>query len=278
MRGDGGGDAARTCGVAFKPLINSGLGCRFTALRCVTTGWRNFLQYSRDFGRPLLLGASSKQPFALCASKFGVELLPEEYTVDISECGVGDRPCRHYIGCIRSRMYGEGMAQWLKPARASCPVKVLFAPDWRAGNPYQQLLADALGRQGVEVVFAPQVQGLFRLSKAAKAGGDFDVMHLHWPEAYFPLLRDKRDALRGRLCFSRLTSALRPLAVANRCGLHGGHNLYPHNGEHAAAGAARRSCGCGGGRSGRVPSGAQRRRPRRLFAGEFGVPETQGAA
>lgn len=103
-------------------------------------------------------------------------------------------------------------------------MKVLFAPDWRSGNAYQQLLAEALAKQGVEVVFAPQVQRLFRLKKVAQAVGDFDLLHLHWPEAYFPTLHDRRDALR-RWFFPldlRLALGQKPLVYT-------AHNLYPHN-------------------------------------------------
>lgn len=102
-------------------------------------------------------------------------------------------------------------------------MKVLFAPDWRAGNPYQQLLADALGRQGVEVAFAPQTHGLFRLTKAARAVGRFDLLHMHWPEAYFPPVKDHRDLLRRAFFPADLR-----LALAGRPLVYSGHNLYPH--------------------------------------------------
>ena len=46
--------------------------------------------------------------FALCSSKFGVELLPDEYNVRL-EKGVNNLPSRHYIGAIRHLMYSEGI-------------------------------------------------------------------------------------------------------------------------------------------------------------------------
>jgi hypothetical protein len=46
--------------------------------------------------------------YALCASKYGVELLPAEYDVRLAE-GIGSRPSRHYVGAIRHLMYSEGM-------------------------------------------------------------------------------------------------------------------------------------------------------------------------
>jgi len=48
--------------------------------------------------------------FALCSSRYGVELLPDEYTLCL-EAGIGTRPFRHYVGAIRHLMYGEGIAR-----------------------------------------------------------------------------------------------------------------------------------------------------------------------
>lgn len=46
--------------------------------------------------------------FALCSSKYGVELLPAEYDVQLKEGAVGI-PSRHYVGRIRHLMYKEGI-------------------------------------------------------------------------------------------------------------------------------------------------------------------------
>jgi hypothetical protein len=48
--------------------------------------------------------------YALCASRFGVELLPKECTLYF-EPGLEGRPFRHYNGVIRHLMYGEGMRE-----------------------------------------------------------------------------------------------------------------------------------------------------------------------
>jgi hypothetical protein len=48
--------------------------------------------------------------FALCSSRFGAELLPDEYTLSL-EPGIGSRPFRHYNGRIRHLMYSEGIAR-----------------------------------------------------------------------------------------------------------------------------------------------------------------------
>jgi len=46
--------------------------------------------------------------YALCASRFGVELLPDDYRVFL-EGNLEDRPFRHYVGAVRDRMYTEGV-------------------------------------------------------------------------------------------------------------------------------------------------------------------------
>jgi len=51
--------------------------------------------------------------FALCSSRYGVELLPDEYTLWLDP-GVGNRCFRHYNGAIRHLMYGEGIRRLVK--------------------------------------------------------------------------------------------------------------------------------------------------------------------
>jgi hypothetical protein len=51
--------------------------------------------------------------YALCSSRYGVELLPDEYTLRL-EPGIGARCFIHYNGTIRHLMYGEGMARLVK--------------------------------------------------------------------------------------------------------------------------------------------------------------------
>jgi hypothetical protein len=46
---------------------------------------------------------------ALCSSRYGAELLPDEYAVRL-ERGIGGHCFRHYVGAIRHLMYGEGIA------------------------------------------------------------------------------------------------------------------------------------------------------------------------
>lgn len=46
--------------------------------------------------------------YALCSSRFGVELLPKPYDVHL-EGSINGSPCRHYVGRIRHLMYSEGI-------------------------------------------------------------------------------------------------------------------------------------------------------------------------
>ena len=46
--------------------------------------------------------------FALCSTRLGVELLPEDYRVHLGR-GSRGRPMRHYVGAVRHLMYAEGM-------------------------------------------------------------------------------------------------------------------------------------------------------------------------
>jgi hypothetical protein len=51
--------------------------------------------------------------YALCSSRFGVELLPEEYRVR-TQGGIDGCPVRHYVGAIRHLMYREGMRELVR--------------------------------------------------------------------------------------------------------------------------------------------------------------------
>jgi hypothetical protein len=57
---------------------------------------------------------------ALCSSRYGAELLPDEYTVRLVP-GIEARPFRHYVGAIRHLMYGEGIARLVKDGLLARP-------------------------------------------------------------------------------------------------------------------------------------------------------------
>ncbi len=48
--------------------------------------------------------------YALCSSRFGVELLPANYDVRLA-AGINGLPCRHYVGAIRHLFYKEGIRE-----------------------------------------------------------------------------------------------------------------------------------------------------------------------
>lgn len=99
-------------------------------------------------------------------------------------------------------------------------MNVLFAPDYRAGISYQQDLADALTGEGVEVRHLSFYKRGLPLTRGIRALGGVDVVHLHWPEAYFPR-PGRRWQFRFLLDLALATRG-RPLVLT-------AHNLLPHN-------------------------------------------------
>ena len=57
---------------------------------------------------------------------------------------------------------------------------VVFLPDWRSGNPYQSLLAQALLAQGVRTGFHTMPRGLFALNRLPALVRNSKTLHLHW--------------------------------------------------------------------------------------------------
>ncbi|MEQ1851527.1 MAG: glycosyltransferase [Chthoniobacteraceae bacterium] len=102
-------------------------------------------------------------------------------------------------------------------------MDVVFAPDWREGVPYQRLLADALSRHGVRVSFLQDYKRVFPLRRLMR-GRTCDLLHLHWPEAYYPAKGDAWDWFRrARFAFD-LAGAVKRCALAVTA-----HNLHAHN-------------------------------------------------
>ncbi len=106
-------------------------------------------------------------------------------------------------------------------------MEVLFAPDWRDGVPYQRLLGEALAPLGVNVSYLRDYRRglpLWRLVRDWRRGHACDLLHLHWPEAYYPKKEDGLDWFRFARFPLDLWLATRglPLAVT-------AHNLQAHN-------------------------------------------------
>jgi hypothetical protein len=102
-------------------------------------------------------------------------------------------------------------------------MDVLFAPDWRNGVPYQQLLADALGKEGVQVSFLQNYRRVLPLARLLGQRG-CDVLHLHWPEAYYPRMDDCWDWFRRARFATDLKLATRRCALVVTA-----HNLHAHD-------------------------------------------------
>ncbi len=97
-------------GIELKPRINSGLALvHRSSLR---------LDWIEEFLHlPTILAGHfwriEQTLFALCSSRFGVELLPDEYQVQLGK-GIGNSSFRHYVGVFRHLMYGEGIRELVK--------------------------------------------------------------------------------------------------------------------------------------------------------------------
>ena len=93
-------------------------------------------------------------------------------------------------------------------------------------NPYQRLLAEALAAQGVNVRFLSDYKRVLRLTRLL-AAQRCDLLHLHWPEAYYPKLGDAHDWFRRARFRTDLALAARrtPFVLT-------AHNLHEHNLQH----------------------------------------------
>ena len=101
--------AEKKAGVNLLPRFNSGLGVIHRD--SLNLDWiEEFLQLPGILGH---FWRIEQTLYALCSSRYGVELLPEEYDVFLKG-NVGERPSRHYVGAIRHEMYREGMRKLVK--------------------------------------------------------------------------------------------------------------------------------------------------------------------
>lgn len=102
-------------------------------------------------------------------------------------------------------------------------MNIVFAPDFTTHNPYQALLAGALRDQGSEISFLSDYRRGLPLTRGCSPCAD--LIHLHWPEAYFRSsagrLANWRRALRYPFDLQLLTARV-PLVLT-------AHNLLPHH-------------------------------------------------
>ena len=64
------------------------------------------------------------------------------------------------------------------------PLKVLHAPDYRRANKYQNLLAKVLKDHDVESTFPEGYHRILPITRMVRKHCP-DILHLHWPEAYY---------------------------------------------------------------------------------------------
>jgi beta-1,4-mannosyltransferase len=108
----------------------------------------------------------------------------------------------------------------------SATIQVLMMPDYRADNPYQQLLADALLQENVCVQFSQGYRRIFPCFRATQdTTCNMDVLHLHWLNPY----------LKGSTWFVQLIYAIKVLVdlwLVRRTGVKlvwTVHNQVSHN-------------------------------------------------
>lgn len=101
-------------------------------------------------------------------------------------------------------------------------VRVVFAPDYRKGTPYQALLSRELGQLGVSVEYLSQYRRGLPLTRGLRELRA-DILHIHWPEAYFAGSVRQRCVRKIRFPVDVM------LAARNRCLFWTAHNLLPHN-------------------------------------------------
>lgn len=97
-------ETAASVGVELRPRLNSGLG--LIHRRSLNLAWlEEFLELPNILRH---VWRTEQTLYALCSSRFGVEWLPPAYDVRLDR-GIGDSPCRHYVGKIRHLFYAEGL-------------------------------------------------------------------------------------------------------------------------------------------------------------------------
>jgi beta-1,4-mannosyltransferase len=110
---------------------------------------------------------------------------------------------------------------------------VIMLPDWRAGNPYQDLLAHSVRAEGASVEFANYPQQAFALNRIINGNPQANVLHLHWPDPLFGRLFWASSRLPA---FLRLWLLIADIALARARGrriVWTLHNLISHESKDA---------------------------------------------
>lgn len=91
--------------------------------------------------------------------------------------------------------------------QSSSLLQVLMMPDFRADNPYQSLLAEALRQQNIKVEFGIYYLRFFPLLRTIlkQQGNSIAILHLHWVEYY---LQANRKLAKRLVCLLFLLDIL----------------------------------------------------------------------
>lgn len=108
---------------------------------------------------------------------------------------------------------------------------VLMTPDWRAGNPYLDLLAGAVAAQGWAVRFADLPDGNFALTRLARRERP-DVLHLHWANELLAPCAWARHSAIGWLRRRQLAADVRAARQLGVRVVWTVHNLVAHESSH----------------------------------------------
>jgi len=135
---------------------------------------------------------------------------------------------RDSSGPVERRWYKSTVPS-IQPSR----TRVLHFPDWRGANPYQRLLAAALGRQAVDVAFATYAGALLPLTRNVLEQRP-QILHLHWIAEIAGLTDD--NLLRSRLkqILFRLDVAIVRRLLRGRL-VWTAHNLRSHENRNLTA-------------------------------------------
>lgn len=102
-------------------------------------------------------------------------------------------------------------------------MKSIFAPNYSSDIPYQKYLAEALGMLGVDVEFLNHYRRFLPLARGVAGIQNAQILHLHWPEAYFA--GDERWRILRKMRFIIDLN----LACRGKKLFLTAHNLLPHN-------------------------------------------------
>lgn len=104
--------------------------------------------------------------------------------------------------------------------RRESKMYVIFLPDWRRGNQYQNILANSLPKENVEVRYADAIRILSLLKPEQKPA----ILHIHWQHAFF-IARNKAKTIRQSSFFIGRLIILKFFGIKIVWTVH---NLYNH--------------------------------------------------